>query len=207
MDPKRKVMEDLKELTERINSNTAEQEESNRRHQEEIKRRRQELGFPRLKIKEREPTELELLLQKWEGDVQMSPAQEGEAQLSSEPEEVEPLSSPEPQAAIKGEELRGRFASAKPRTSACCTTHQVSGQRASRWGPSSPVHGPFLWAPEEGPTHPQARPWKRAKTKEMGLEGGLSFNGGGKWPCVRIHDCVDSQGVGTKCTTEDHSVL
>ncbi|MGH0157569.1 UNVERIFIED_CONTAM: hypothetical protein FKN15_054967 [Acipenser sinensis] len=33
----------------------------------------------------------------------------------------------------------------------------------------SPVHGPFLEAPE-GPTHPQARPWKRAKIDICGLE-------------------------------------
>ncbi|MGH0122783.1 UNVERIFIED_CONTAM: hypothetical protein FKN15_057497 [Acipenser sinensis] len=33
---------------------------------------------------------------------------------------------------------------------------------SARWGPVSPVRGPFLEAPE-GPTHPQARPWKRAK--------------------------------------------
>ncbi|MGH0126257.1 UNVERIFIED_CONTAM: hypothetical protein FKN15_004560 [Acipenser sinensis] len=33
-----------------------------------------------------------------------------------------------------------------------------------------PLWGPFQEAPE-GPTHPQARPWKRAKIKEIGLEG------------------------------------
>ncbi|MGH0155788.1 UNVERIFIED_CONTAM: hypothetical protein FKN15_040675 [Acipenser sinensis] len=59
--------------------------------------------------------------------------------------------------------------------------------RTSRLGPSSPDQGPSLEAPE-GPTHPQARPWK-AKIKEMGLEGRWSFKGGGRWPlngwCLR----------------------
>ncbi|MGH0172713.1 UNVERIFIED_CONTAM: hypothetical protein FKN15_000869 [Acipenser sinensis] len=41
---------------------------------------------------------------------------------------------------------------------------------SSRWGPVSPVHGTFLEAPEE-PTHPQARPCKRAKIDICGLEG------------------------------------
>ncbi|MGH0142501.1 UNVERIFIED_CONTAM: hypothetical protein FKN15_040951 [Acipenser sinensis] len=40
---------------------------------------------------------------------------------------------------------------------------------SSRWGPKSPVQGPFLEAPEE-PTHPQARPCKRAKIDICGLE-------------------------------------
>ncbi|MGH0130306.1 UNVERIFIED_CONTAM: hypothetical protein FKN15_045738 [Acipenser sinensis] len=57
----------------------------------------------------------------------------------------------------------------------------LQSPRASRPGPSSPVLGPFQEAPE-GPTHPQARPWKRAKIKEIGLEGGWSFKGGGRWP-------------------------
>ncbi|MGH0146707.1 UNVERIFIED_CONTAM: hypothetical protein FKN15_056779 [Acipenser sinensis] len=41
---------------------------------------------------------------------------------------------------------------------------------SSQWGPVSPVHGPTLEVPE-GPTHPQARPWIRAKIKICGLEG------------------------------------
>ncbi|MGH0143090.1 UNVERIFIED_CONTAM: hypothetical protein FKN15_077718 [Acipenser sinensis] len=50
---------------------------------------------------------------------------------------------------------------------------------SSQWGPVSPVHGPTLEVPE-GPTHPQARPWIRAKIKICGLEGGwLCFRGGG----------------------------
>ncbi|MGH0153131.1 UNVERIFIED_CONTAM: hypothetical protein FKN15_033385 [Acipenser sinensis] len=57
----------------------------------------------------------------------------------------------------------------------------LQSPRASHPGPSSPVLGPFQEAPE-GPTHPQARPWKRAKIKEIGLEGGWSFKGGGRWP-------------------------
>ncbi|MGH0129214.1 UNVERIFIED_CONTAM: hypothetical protein FKN15_069720 [Acipenser sinensis] len=47
----------------------------------------------------------------------------------------------------------------------------------NRLSSSSPVLGPSLEAPE-GPTHPEARWWKRAKIKEMTLEGGWSFKGG-----------------------------
>ncbi|MGH0126249.1 UNVERIFIED_CONTAM: hypothetical protein FKN15_000503 [Acipenser sinensis] len=42
---------------------------------------------------------------------------------------------------------------------------------SARWGPMSPVRGPFLAAPE-GPTHPQARPCKRAAMDIAGLEAG-----------------------------------
>ncbi|MGH0127534.1 UNVERIFIED_CONTAM: hypothetical protein FKN15_041341 [Acipenser sinensis] len=52
---------------------------------------------------------------------------------------------------------------------------------SARWGPMSPVRGPFLAAPE-GPTHPQARPWKTAAMDIAGLEAGWSFKGGGRWP-------------------------
>ncbi|MGH0119987.1 UNVERIFIED_CONTAM: hypothetical protein FKN15_060544 [Acipenser sinensis] len=52
---------------------------------------------------------------------------------------------------------------------------------SARWGPMSPVRGPFL-AAQEGPTHPQARPWKRAAMDIAGLEAGWSFKGGGRWP-------------------------
>ncbi|MGH0169267.1 UNVERIFIED_CONTAM: hypothetical protein FKN15_056451 [Acipenser sinensis] len=41
---------------------------------------------------------------------------------------------------------------------------------SSRWCLMSPVQGPFLEAPEE-PTHPQARPCRRAKIDICGLEG------------------------------------
>ncbi|MGH0128555.1 UNVERIFIED_CONTAM: hypothetical protein FKN15_040255 [Acipenser sinensis] len=93
---------DLKELIERINRNTAAQVEQN-------KKWRLELGLP-----EREPTELELLLQKWElesaREAQQSPAPEElgkgrEEESIPKPEEVEPWQSPEPPAAIKGEEV------------------------------------------------------------------------------------------------------
>ncbi|MGH0176193.1 UNVERIFIED_CONTAM: hypothetical protein FKN15_072265 [Acipenser sinensis] len=40
---------------------------------------------------------------------------------------------------------------------------------SSRWGPKSQFQGPVLEAPEE-PTHPQARPCKRAKIDICGLE-------------------------------------
>ncbi|MGH0146662.1 UNVERIFIED_CONTAM: hypothetical protein FKN15_038604 [Acipenser sinensis] len=52
---------------------------------------------------------------------------------------------------------------------------------SARWVPMSPVRSPFLAAPE-GPTHPQARPWKRAAMDIAGLEAGWSFKGGGRWP-------------------------
>ncbi|MGH0146565.1 UNVERIFIED_CONTAM: hypothetical protein FKN15_042792 [Acipenser sinensis] len=44
----------------------------------------------------------------------------------------------------------------------------LQSPRASCPGPSSPVLGPFQEAPE-GPTHPQARPWKRAAMDIAGL--------------------------------------
>ncbi|MGH0122085.1 UNVERIFIED_CONTAM: hypothetical protein FKN15_010499 [Acipenser sinensis] len=49
-----------------------------------------------------------------------------------------------------------------------------------RWDPSSPVLGPFLEA-EEGPSHSQARPWRKAKMKESDLRVGdlLRVEGGG----------------------------
>ncbi|MGH0147714.1 UNVERIFIED_CONTAM: hypothetical protein FKN15_017521 [Acipenser sinensis] len=82
---------DFQELIEKINRNTAAQVEQN-------KTWRLELGLP-----EREPTELELLLQKWElesaKEAKQSPAPE-ELVLSQEPEEEE-LPLPEP----RGEEL------------------------------------------------------------------------------------------------------
>ncbi|MGH0133835.1 UNVERIFIED_CONTAM: hypothetical protein FKN15_053829 [Acipenser sinensis] len=81
---------DFQELIEKINRNTAAQVEQN-------KTWRLELGLP-----EREPTELELLLQKWElelaKEAKQSPAPE-ELVLSQEPEEEE-LPLPEP----RGEE-------------------------------------------------------------------------------------------------------
>ncbi|MGH0115554.1 UNVERIFIED_CONTAM: hypothetical protein FKN15_024884 [Acipenser sinensis] len=82
---------DFKELITMINRNTAAQVEQN-------KTWRLELGLP-----EREPTELELLLQKWElesaKEAKQSPAPE-ELVLSQEPEEEE-LPLPE----SRGEEL------------------------------------------------------------------------------------------------------
>ncbi|MGH0153760.1 UNVERIFIED_CONTAM: hypothetical protein FKN15_057630 [Acipenser sinensis] len=53
---------------------------------------------------------------------------------------------------------------------------------SARWGPMSPVRGPFLAAPE-GPTHPQARPCKRAAMDIAGLEAGRSVPIG---PGVRL---------------------
>ncbi|MGH0132553.1 UNVERIFIED_CONTAM: hypothetical protein FKN15_067939 [Acipenser sinensis] len=41
----------------------------------------------------------------------------------------------------------------------------------NRWGPSSPVRGPYLADPGRGPIHPRVRPWKRAKIDIYGLEG------------------------------------
>ncbi|MGH0118734.1 UNVERIFIED_CONTAM: hypothetical protein FKN15_005720 [Acipenser sinensis] len=49
--------------------------------------------------------------------------------------------------------------------------------RASRLGPFLLVCGPFLSVLEEGATRPQARPWKRAEIKKMGLEEGAVVHG------------------------------
>ncbi|RXM34715.1 hypothetical protein EOD39_4571 [Acipenser ruthenus] len=72
-------------------------------------------GWPPLEIKEWEPIELELLLQKWKParEAQQSPAPEKlvlsqgreEEESFPKPEEVEPWLSLEPPAAIKGEEV------------------------------------------------------------------------------------------------------
>ncbi|MGH0134823.1 UNVERIFIED_CONTAM: hypothetical protein FKN15_021820 [Acipenser sinensis] len=40
----------------------------------------------------------------------------------------------------------------------------------NRWGPSSPVRGPYLAGPGRGPIHPRVHPWKRAKIDICGLE-------------------------------------
>ncbi|MGH0154211.1 UNVERIFIED_CONTAM: hypothetical protein FKN15_032194 [Acipenser sinensis] len=68
---------------------------------------------------------------------------------------------------------------------------------SARWGPMSPVRGPFLAAPE-GPTHPQARPWKRAAMDIAGLEAGWSFKGGGRW---LSSGCVLKRHWGGMCKT------
>ncbi|MGH0164413.1 UNVERIFIED_CONTAM: hypothetical protein FKN15_046843 [Acipenser sinensis] len=52
---------------------------------------------------------------------------------------------------------------------------------SARWGPMSLVRCPFL-AAQEGPTHPQARPWKRAAMDIAGLEAGVSVLG-----ALRVH--------------------
>ncbi|MGH0117751.1 UNVERIFIED_CONTAM: hypothetical protein FKN15_039047 [Acipenser sinensis] len=80
---------DFRELTERLNKNTAAQEEQMRK----MERQRQELGLAPLIIQEREPTELERLLQKWELP---SREPEGVELPSREPEGVE-LPSREPE--------------------------------------------------------------------------------------------------------------
>ncbi|MGH0173786.1 UNVERIFIED_CONTAM: hypothetical protein FKN15_066382 [Acipenser sinensis] len=50
----------------------------------------------------------------------------------------------------------------------------------NRWGPSSPVRGPYLAGPGRRPIHPRVRLWKRAKIDICGLEcGWLCFRGGG----------------------------
>ncbi|RXM95709.1 hypothetical protein EOD39_16555 [Acipenser ruthenus] len=90
----------LKDLIAKINWNTAAQLEQN-------KKWRHELGLP-----EREPNELDLLLQKWEQakEAQQSPApgelvlgQGWEEESVPEPEEVELWLYLEPPAAIKGD--------------------------------------------------------------------------------------------------------
>ncbi|MGH0156575.1 UNVERIFIED_CONTAM: hypothetical protein FKN15_031464 [Acipenser sinensis] len=80
---------DFRELIERLNKNTAAQEEQTRK----MERQRQELGLAPWIIQEREPTELELLLQKRELP---SREPEGVELPSREPEGVE-LPSREPE--------------------------------------------------------------------------------------------------------------
>ncbi|RXN01740.1 hypothetical protein EOD39_5344 [Acipenser ruthenus] len=86
---------DFRDLIEMFNKNTAAQEEQTK----EMERQIQELGVAPLIIQEREPTELERLLQKWElpsrepeGVELPSREPEGVELLSREPEGVELLS-------------------------------------------------------------------------------------------------------------------
>ncbi|MGH0158262.1 UNVERIFIED_CONTAM: hypothetical protein FKN15_035119 [Acipenser sinensis] len=76
-------MESIKELIARINRNTAAQLEQTERWE-------RELGLAPLEAREREPTELELLLQKWEQarEVPLSAVPAREAPRSPAPEDV-----------------------------------------------------------------------------------------------------------------------
>ncbi|MGH0149263.1 UNVERIFIED_CONTAM: hypothetical protein FKN15_014862 [Acipenser sinensis] len=135
---------DFKELISVFNKNTAAYKEQTRKMERQI----QELGLAPLIIQEREPTELERLLQRWELP---SREPEGVELPSREPERVE-LLLPEP----RGEE--------PPHP-------EPSSMQASPALPRE-VPSPVIvdtWP--EGPTHPQARPWKRAKIDICGLEG------------------------------------
>ncbi|MGH0128811.1 UNVERIFIED_CONTAM: hypothetical protein FKN15_052142 [Acipenser sinensis] len=110
---------DFKELIEMINKNTAAQEEQTKK----MERHRQELGVAPLLIQEREPTELELMLQKWElssreakGVELPSREPEGVELPSREPEGVE-LPLPEP----RGEEP----SLPEPPTVQCCIPPEI----------------------------------------------------------------------------------
>ncbi|MGH0127650.1 UNVERIFIED_CONTAM: hypothetical protein FKN15_071805 [Acipenser sinensis] len=65
---------------------------------------------------------------------------------------------------------------------------------SARWGPMSPVRGPFLAAPE-GPTHPQARPCKRAAMDIAGLEAGYPLHLVAIVKLVPGETCADSSDV------------
>ncbi|MGH0118111.1 UNVERIFIED_CONTAM: hypothetical protein FKN15_043611 [Acipenser sinensis] len=77
---------DLKELIEIINRNTAAQKEQTKKMEEQTKKWRQEWGLP-----DPEPTELELLLQKWEQaeEAWLSAAPAREAPESPAPEKLQ----------------------------------------------------------------------------------------------------------------------
>ncbi|MGH0181162.1 UNVERIFIED_CONTAM: hypothetical protein FKN15_006385 [Acipenser sinensis] len=232
---------DFKELIERLNKNIAAQEEQIKK----MERQRQELGLASLIIQEREPTELERLLQKWElpsrepegvklplpeqPTVQVSPALPREVpgpvivdtwpecpdlpaldlaprsqhcQAQSLAWSLTPLPL-ESQTSLRKRQMslrKGQRSLAFPLLIASLPLHRATlhlefqrslrrstgarlclsvlapGHRSALWspwtsrlGPSSPVLGPSLETPE-GPTHPQARPWKRAKIDICGLE-------------------------------------
>ncbi|MGH0141903.1 UNVERIFIED_CONTAM: hypothetical protein FKN15_019946 [Acipenser sinensis] len=59
---------------------------------------------------------------------------------------------------------------------------------SARWGPMSPVRGPFLAAPE-GLTHPQARPWMRAAMDIAGLESGIHTHTAEEDACLPAYLC------------------
>ncbi|MGH0136544.1 UNVERIFIED_CONTAM: hypothetical protein FKN15_034272 [Acipenser sinensis] len=95
---KRINSESIEDLIERINSNTAAQKEQTIRMEEQTMRMERELresGWVPLERREREPTELELLLQKWE--------QAEEARLSAAPAREAP-ESPAPEELLQGEQ-------------------------------------------------------------------------------------------------------
>ncbi|MGH0137316.1 UNVERIFIED_CONTAM: hypothetical protein FKN15_069952 [Acipenser sinensis] len=91
-------MENIEELIKRINRNTAAQIEQSAR----MERWAAEMGLAPLKRQEREPTELELLLQKWEQTsvAPQSPEPEGEEPPLPEPRGEE-LLLPEPREEVK----------------------------------------------------------------------------------------------------------
>ncbi|MGH0149253.1 UNVERIFIED_CONTAM: hypothetical protein FKN15_038575 [Acipenser sinensis] len=162
---------DFKELIGRFNKNTAAYKEQTRKMERQI----QELGLAPLIIQEREPTELERLLQRWELP---SREPEGVELPSREPEGVE-LPSREPE----GVELPSREPEGVE-----IPSREPRGEEPPHPEPSSMQASPALprevpspvivdtWP--EGPTHPQARPWKRAKIDICGLEGAPYTPGG-----------------------------
>ncbi|MGH0123821.1 UNVERIFIED_CONTAM: hypothetical protein FKN15_029943 [Acipenser sinensis] len=225
---------DFKELIGRFNKNTAAYKEQTRKMERQI----QELGLAPLIIQEREPTELERLLQRWElpsrepeGVELPSREPEGVDLPSREPEGVDlpsrepegvdlpsrepegvdlpsrepegvdlPSREPEgvdlPSREPEGVDLPSRepegvdLPSREPEGVELPSREpervelllpEPRGEEPPHPEPSSMQASPALprevpspvivdtWP--EGPTHPQARPWKRAKIDICGLEG------------------------------------
>ncbi|MGH0163244.1 UNVERIFIED_CONTAM: hypothetical protein FKN15_044386 [Acipenser sinensis] len=135
---------DFKELIAMINRNTAVQVEQN-------KTWRLELGLP-----EREPTELDLLLQKWEVEL---PSREPEEELPLPEPRGEELPLPEP----RGEELP----LPEPRGEQhLCRPFLAPGRRSALWSP---------WASHLGPSSPGSRSLPLGTRLQRGVECGLGM--------------------------------
>ncbi|MGH0129726.1 UNVERIFIED_CONTAM: hypothetical protein FKN15_039640 [Acipenser sinensis] len=138
--PTNQKMESTEELIARINDNTAAQKE-------QTERWRLELGLP-----ERKPTELELLLQKWEQarEALLAAAPEGEAPLSQEEEEEEELFlSPEPLAQGGGGE--------QPTSNRASATGRGRYSGAVKCGPVLQLRGHQSGMPRPPSTRPCAQ--------------------------------------------------
>ncbi|MGH0169962.1 UNVERIFIED_CONTAM: hypothetical protein FKN15_059932 [Acipenser sinensis] len=194
-------MESIEELIKRINRNTVAQIEQIAR----FERWAIDMGLAPPKIQEREPTELQRLIQAWE--LPLPEPRREEPPLPEPRGEEPPLPapicpwfpaplSPSTQTSLgccQTSLLLPLFAASLPlgdRTSLhqspgedlCPLMHPPVPRSTLRspllncWVPLLPVRGPYMAGPGCGPIHPQVRPWKRAEKVIDGLEGAVRNN-------------------------------
>ncbi|MGH0118530.1 UNVERIFIED_CONTAM: hypothetical protein FKN15_015208 [Acipenser sinensis] len=157
-------MESIEEWIERINRNTAAQREQFARYE----RWAIEMGLAPQKSQEREPTELERLIQAWEqasaAPLLPEPSREepplpeprGEEPPLPEPRGEEPPL-PEPRGEDPGEDLCPLMHPPVPRST-------LRSPLLNRWVPLSPVRGPYLAGPGCGPIRGPIRGKGRKRT-------------------------------------------